>query len=674
MQPRTKVRRRVLACARCRKRKLSCDGKVPACTRCVDAGVQCQGFDSATQREAPRSLADFLEAHIATLEGPRNLSTLQRPSQPSVSFPSPPDSSESDARSRHWGTEKSAFADSLVNQAMEDITPGFLGVSKARPLLQCVVRGTQLPSRKGPVVSNDLNENHPRSILNPQPSGSLFHDIIPDEVGANQLFQNYLDRVITQYPIYHRNDVTTAFNSIYHRRATKPGEDSVRNRYIICIIMAISLSTAARSKVRKANELAFQLVRHAMQWIPDVATNDIPGLQATLLLTQYIFLNPRMADLWLLTGLISQAVIDLGLHQELPNDARVSAYQRDMRRRLFWCAWEMEVGVCCIFLRPTSLPIRNIEVAFPLELDDTAITRSGVDRGGRVSKFTQRIICRFRLIEAEIVSVLWHGDPIPKDMTIHQWEQQCIEAMSLWRQEIYASAHANKDPSLVQRWKEMTLYSDIAFPYILVTLYRPSRYNPAPTTGQTMVALDNAVKVADGYFQQSEAEAGRIKYVFHPCHHVFNCALIFLQGVQRCKQEVSDAYSWQQVEEWMNVFAKCFSSIAERWAAAQRCLDEYDRLLAPVKKEYLEFLEQKASLQQPLIHEALPVPDELHGYHVMGPSLAPAEIDDACTFWTLFNPTTTSDTAAEPSAAFVYNVPRDWNAEFSLNFAMETDA
>lgn len=549
---------------------------------------------------------------------------------------------------------------------MEDITPNFLGVSRAMPLLQCVVRGTQLPSKKGPVVSNDLNENHPRSILNPQPSKSLFHDIIPDEVGANQLFQNYLDRVITQYPIYHRNDVTTAFNSIYHRKAAKLGEDSLRNRYIICIIMAISLSTTARSKVRKANELAFQLVRHAMQWLPEVATNDIPGLQAVLLLTQYIFLNPRMADLWLLTGLISQAVIDLGLHQEVPNVARITAYERDMRRRLFWCAWEMEVGVCCIFLRPTSLPIRNIEVPFPLEMDDTAITQASVNSEGRVSKFTLRIICRFRFIEAEVTSVLWHGDSIPKDMTLEQWEQQCIDAMSQWRQEIYASAHANKDHGLVQRWKEMTLYSDIAVPYILVSLYRPSKRNPSPTTHQMMIALANAVKVADGYYQQSEAEAGRIKYVFHPCHHVFNCALVFLQGLQRCKQEVSDCYSWQQVEEWLHVFAKCFFSIAERWGAAKRCFEEFERLLAPIKKEYLEFLSQKASLHRPTIHPASSTSDSYYTYPTLDQAPAAAQIDEAYNFWSVFNPTTTTDNT-ETMGALPYNMPpRDWNAEFSL--------
>ncbi|KAF1847512.1 GAL4-like transcription factor-like protein [Cucurbitaria berberidis CBS 394.84] len=673
MQNRTKVRRRVLACARCRKRKLSCDGKVPACTRCVESGMQCVGFDSSTQQEAPRSIADFLEARIAKLEALHSPSSLQPPlGRPSATIPSPPDSHGSEATPAQWRPEKCAFTDSLVNQVMDDITPPFLGVTKARPLLQCVVKGTRLPSKKGPVISTDLNENHPRSILNPQPTKGLFHDLMPDEVGANTLLQIYLDRVITQYPIYHRNDVTTAFNSIYHKTASTPGEDSFRNRYIVSIIMAISLSTSARHKVQKANETAYQLVRHAMQWIPEVATNDIPGLQAILILTQYIFLNPRMADLWLLTGLISQAVIDLGLHQELPNDNRVSAFQRDMRRRLFWCAWEMEVGVCCIFLRPTSLPIRRIEVNFPLEIDDTAITQASMEPAGRVSKFTQRIICRFRLIEADIISVLWLGDPLPKSCTsLEQWIEQCISAMSEWQQEIYASRDANKDRGLIPRWNEMCLYSDIACPYILATLYRSSRRIPHPTTSQMMTALINAVKVADGYFRQSEAEAGKIKYVFHPCHHVFNCALIFLQGLQRCKQEVADNWSWPQVEEWMHVFAKCFSSIAERWTAAKRCLDEYERLLIPIKKEYMEFLSQQATLSPLPLRANASMTAGLFDYAAPAPTPAPAEIDEAYQFWSVFNPTvTTTDT--EALSAYVFNVPpRDWNTEFSLNYGTE---
>ncbi|KAF2477495.1 GAL4-like transcription factor-like protein, partial [Lindgomyces ingoldianus] len=653
MQNRTKVRRRVLACARCRKRKLSCDGKVPACSRCVDAGVACVGFDSSTQREAPRSIADFLEMHIAKLEDPRS-SPLRRLPRLNASFPSPAASHDSDG---HWAPDGCTYTDSLVNQAMEDVTPSFLGISKATPILRCVVKGTQIPSRKGPVGATDLNENHPRSIINPQPATSGL-DVIESKT-AVQLFHNFLDRVITQYPICHRNDVISAFNSIYHP-ASQPGADSPRNRYIISIIMAISLSTAARTKQRRANSIAFSLVRHAMQYIPVVATNDLAGLQAMLLLTQYTFLNPSMANLWLLTGLISQAVIDLGLHQELPNDAQVTPYQRDMRRRLFWCAWEMEVSVGCAFLRPITLPTRSINVAFPVEVDDMAVTEAGIDLTGRVSKFTSRRIWQFRQIEAEIVSVLHQQEPFPKDCSsLEQWMQRIEASILEWHSEVLRAGAANSDPGFASRWKEMLLYANIAYPYILVTLFRPSPRIPNPTKENLLKAFVAAVEVADGYCEQSNASFGNIKYVFHPCHHSFSSAVVFLQALARCKAEISDLYPFEQVQEWMAIFSRFFSTIAERWPAATRCLEEYERLLAPTKKEYLDFLVQKANNVPPQTGPFGDIVGELYNY--------PTNLDEAFNFWNVLNPSTTADTT-ESLGAYAY-VPNDWNAEF--NFGMD---
>jgi hypothetical protein len=619
------------------------------------------GFDSSTQREAPRSIADFLERHIASIEDPMRSPAVKRPAgRPGASFPSPADSHGTDG---NWSTENRTFTDSLVSEVMDDITPAFLGISQAKPILSCVVKATQLPSNKGPVGATDLNENHPRSIINPQPFTAGLDGI--DRKTASGLFHNFLDRVITQYPIYHRNDVTVAFNSIYYP-ASNPGQDSPRNRYIISIIMAISLSTAARTKQRVANAHAYSLVRHALQYIPEVATNDLRGLQAILLLTQYTFLNPSMADVWLLTGLISQAVIDLGLHQELPSDANISAYQRDMRRRLFWCAWEMEVAVCCIFLRPVNLPIQQIDVAFPVEVDDTAITQAGIDPTGRVSKFTSRRIWLFRQIEVEIISVLWYGEPIPKECTtLEQWMAKCENAVVEWHNEVYAAEVENKDPSFSSQWKEMLLYADIVYPYIMVTLYRPSRRIPQPAIDHLVTAFVNAVQVAEGYWQQSNADFGNIKYVFHPCHHVFNAAIVFLQALPRCKSEISERYTFQQVEDWMDRFSRFFSTIAERWPAASRCLEEYQRLLAPTKKEYVDFLTQRASF---VSEQAPPIRDVVGGLY----NLPTADLDDGINFWAVCNPATTADTTTESLTPYVYNVPHDWNAEFNLNFGIDT--
>jgi hypothetical protein len=613
------------------------------------------GFDSSTQREAPRSIADFLEQHIASLEDPASSPPFRRQPRPAGAFPSPAASHVSDGQ-----LESGAYADSIVNHVMEDICPTFLGISKAKPILSCVVKGTQLPStKKG---ATDLNENHPRSIINPQPSATTLDKI--DQKTAHGLFHHYLDQVIPQYPIYHRHDVSSAFNSIYYP-ASNPGQDSPRNRYIISMIMAISLSTAARKNQRAANAHAYSLVRQAMAWMPDVATNDCQGLQAILLLTQYTFLNPSMADLWLLTGLISQAVIDLGLHQELPQDARIKEHQRDMRRRLFWTAWEMEVAVCSIFFRPINLPSRRYDVAFPVDVDDTAITEAGIDLSARRSKFTSIRIWLFRQVEAEIISVMYQNDPIPKEYaSLEQWMQKTVTSITDWHTEVHQAAADNKNPSFTSRWTEMQLYSDIATAYILVTLYRPSKRVPHPATDNWVTAFYNAVQVAEGYTKQSYAGDGNIKYVFHPCHHSFNSAIVFLQALSRCKAEISEKFSYPEVEGFMECFSIFFSTIAERWPAATRCAEEYERLLEPIKKEYVEYLVQKAnhfSRQTPTLGDA--VANGLYSYQTT------TDLDDAFNFWTAFNPATTTD-APDTIGAFSY-IPHEWNTEFNLNFGID---
>lgn len=113
----------------------------------------------------------------------------------------------------------------------------------------------------------------------------------------------------------------------------------------------------------------------------------------------------------------------------------------------------------------------------------------------------------------------------------------------------------------------------------------------------------------------------------------------------------------------MDRFSRFFSTIAERWPAATRCLEEYERLLAPTKKEYVDFLAQKASF---IPEQAAPIGDMVGDMYVY-----PTDLDDAVNFWTVCNPTTTVGPTTDPLAAYAYNVSHDWNAEFNLNFGIE---
>lgn len=381
-----------------------------------------------------------------------------------------------------------------------------------------------------------------------------------------------------------------------------------------------------------------------------VFTDDLQGMQALLLLAQYTFLNPAVANLWLLIGFVSQGVLDLGLHQELPISIAVSPFERDLRRRIFWCAYEMEVATSGGLLRPISLPREYCNVAFPSELDDEAITEAGIDPRGRVTKFTPRRIWMFRLIEAEIIAVLYQNKQVPQRYAdLDSWMRVTDDAIMAWNSAVHQAAAMDTDIANEIRWKEMRLYADIAMPYLIVTLYRISPLVKEPSTEKLLRVFDAAVKVAAGYDQQQHADFGNTKYVFHPCHHSFSAAIAFLQALQRCKAQISEIYTLEQVESFMATFSNFFATIAERWPAATRCLEEYERLLAPVRQDYVDFLVQTSPMGE-------------------ADRLLQLNFDEAVSFWNVFDSATGN---AEYSWGLNSLLPNDWNAEFDFGMDLE---
>lgn len=542
---------------------------------------------------------------------------------------------------------------------MDGAIPSFLGLSAAVPLARCVVAGTRLPSAKKLLgVLNDVHEHHPRSIINPQPTSTPLSSI-PVHV-ADFLFDNYVTRVVPQYPIYYTPDLIAMHNAAFHpagsgvspRVAVTPYEVFTLN-----LIMAISLSTAARSKQARANSIASGLFENAMEQISGVLTNDLRGLQALTLLTQYTFLNPSVANFWLLTGFMSQACIDLGLHHELPNHPHISPLERDMRRRVFWCAWEMEIAVCGALLRPITLLRKNITAQFPSQVEDSAITAAGIDPNGRSTKFTSHCIWRYRQVECDVVPVLFHNEQIPPEFdSLEQWMAHQERVILDWKAEIQEATARNENPASQSQWDEMKLYSAIATDYILVTIFRPCPRIKEPTAENLLKAFSAAVGVADGSWQQANLEFGSSKYVFHSCYHSFSAAIAFLQALQRFKAEIAAIYTLKQVESYMNTFSRFFATVAERWPAASRCLEDYERLLAPVKKDFSDFLAQEA-LRFSQRSSSI---DDLVSTVAMDPSI---DLEEAFTFGTFFNAT---GPGLDDSLGYYAYIPMDWNAEFNF--------
>lgn len=530
--------------------------------RCVAAGA-------SKERTVPRSIVQFLEGELGKAAD-----------------------SGAGAASSEDDPDKIMLADQVIG----DMTPPFGGLTSALPLVRCVVGSTRLPSTTLLEIA-DPNDGHPQPAADSttQPNGRL--STIPTAV-ADFLFENYMTRVVAQFPIFYSADVGAYFNSVFHNSTSnlEPGTSATPYEiYVISLIMAISLTTAARTQQVWANSIAACLFREAMQHISSACTNDVTGLQALLLLLEYSFLDPTAANVWLLSGFTTQACIDLGLHREGPGDQRMDALTMDVRRRVFWCTYEMEIASSGALLRPSAFYNMQIDIPFPAEVDDSSISMSGIDVNGCAAKLASRRIWQFRQIEAEIVSVLFHqGEISPCYTTPGAWMNDVETRINNWNQEIHWSASINTDSSKMSQWEEMCLYADIAHNVIIVTLFRPSPRIKEPSCENLMKAFRAGVNVADGYWKQSNLGFGSSKFVFHPCYHTFSAAIVFLMALRCCKETVSATYSLSQVENFIACFSRFFATIAERWPAASRCLEEFERLMAPVKREYVDHTVQWA--------------------------------------------------------------------------------
>ena len=98
---------------------------------------------------------------------------------------------------------------------------------------------------------------------------------------------------------------------------------------------------------------------------------------------------------------------------------------------------------------------------------------------------------------------------------------------------------------------------------------------------------------------------GSLKYTFQPCHHVFSAAMVFLHAIRECPLTLSEHYTLDEMESFMDSFREYFTLSAERWPALITCKEEYERLLEPLKEQYVNAVQVNPNLVQESVLDEL---------------------------------------------------------------------
>ncbi|GAM89687.1 hypothetical protein ANO11243_077260 [Dothideomycetidae sp. 11243] len=635
--------RTVSACNRCRTRKNRCDQKLPACTGCEKSGTPCVGFDPVLNREIPRNYVMYLESRVHTLENLLKESGIPYPPATDLAIgahTTPVDLQSQLAPSQGvvgLAQDGLSNAGPAAQHSKQEDLPikrerAFTGpdnkastsaISFASVVREAVRKHITPAARHGPKNVKEQskeNGNHTDSFFGLYAPSNIKSAPFPDAQLARDLSHLYFELANPQIPVLHRGEFARFLDRTYN---TDPQSRSPRATFFVNILCAIgsgiimdksneqdqqqstdeqiksehgtsSLLKHAEPEQYYAAAMAclesFNGAPRAMESTP----NGLEELQALLLVAYYALLRPVAPGLWYIAGAAMRLAKILGLYHEGPDDATLTAldnngatnpaagrlfWVRDMRRRLWYCAYSIDRLVSVCVGRPTSIDDTVITTPFPTLLDDRYLTPEGIfPPVGSPTPYppTYKRVSyhyfRLRLLQSEILQVLESrraqlirsrgSSHLENPYLLRDLEEPFLARFRgdfrRWRADIDGRLHQWQHEAPTQHdtgVKFNPLFFELNFWQTLVMLYRHS----LPVPEQLVSELDETALEESKNSRFTDAEdvedeqmvyqkagvAGQsvlriyrelhikrlVNYTYLATHHIFICGVSFLYSI-----------------------------------------------------------------------------------------------------------------------------------------------
>ncbi|KAL2398516.1 hypothetical protein ABEF93_000761 [Exophiala dermatitidis] len=596
-----------LACARCRAKKIKCDKGNP-CSQCVAAYAKCTSSSVDGIHDVPRSITQFLMEDIRRIEtklqdstrGPERCRTSGHGAQgpfffrdgDSTSHDTYGDSSnakvlESDlfqTRTHDMQFTSSRSADAARFQARQcpSLRKMISSMTPDRSAACQIPRNTMgLTSSRVFASSANATRNDSNEGATAKASGTTQGFIsvrnlaaIPPRI-VRTLIQVFVEKVHSLLPMVHEPTLWRQVDRVLGM-VHDQGVPSVAPDYdflIVHIVLAISASLGSASSGHGQQRMAFSesLFQDGARHLDDPAVfpSEMSELQTILLILHYGTINPRCASVWMLSGSAMRMCLKLGLHRE-PDDGTptLDDLSMDMRRRLFWLSYCFDRHVCAALQYPISLSDAAISTGQFSVLDDKCISTSAGPLTGSSpmlshSKEPALHWLEYRQIHSDMVEVHFRGKSFGGSWD--QWLAGMEVKLRTW----------------YDRHRDTYGWTETAYHNALTYLHRPSPLTPKPTARSLLIAFENACAVASSYGR--DIQGGYFRRPWLAAHHTFASAVIVLFCLRHGSQAILTKFSPREISEMASLFARNLQSVSsEYWPEVSRCLEVYNRLLAPL--------------------------------------------------------------------------------------------
>jgi len=280
-----------------------------------------------------------------------------------------------------------------------------------------------------------MNTNEGASLHVSTASLALPFSDMPDIV-AEKLLSGYTKHIATRYPVLQ----STWICELHARRRLINNSYERSTLHIVYAIAGRFLETTGET------DRDFLPERHEKEVLKDLDEmlryHDTRSVVTLLLLTVYSLRSKAGPGAWAYIGLamvsliefymmsyclyayyayetLQRIAIDLGLHRQTSSMEKIG-FDVETRKRLFWSCYTMDRQISIPLGRPFPISDRDIDVAFPLDVDESCQNLEILEQAAKLDPSTPRAestsltaflhILRLRRIESSIQQSIYRVD------------------------------------------------------------------------------------------------------------------------------------------------------------------------------------------------------------------------------------------------------------------------
>lgn len=384
---------------------------------------------------------------------------------------------------------------------------------------------------------------------------------------VHSLVKKYVQRVLPVYPFLHEPSIWGHVERATQNMAnqahgtTSPCVMPDYDFLILYLILSISATLGSANSGHEARCLAFSgsLFAEGIHHLSSRTTfsSDLAEIQSTLLILQYALINPKYANVWVLSGVVMRSCLDLGLHREVSTSMGLDSLAIDLRRQVFWVAYCFDRSICSALQRPLSIPDPSIDTLFPA---------LGGSRPDPTKTLALRQI-QFAKLQSTIIEVHFQGKELEEGQTWEKWLSTTDQSLRDWFEMLSPD--------------EDQVSAELAFSTGLTNLYRPSPRIPFPSQSSLLVAFEAACGSAHIY--QQHIKCGFFRRPWLAAHNTFSTAMVALFCLRYGHEGICDRWNASEIFQMTKLFTMNLLTLASQgWSEISKYAGTYEKLLGPL--------------------------------------------------------------------------------------------